>query len=162
VRNTPSEFKVSRSNKFPLTEHGERTSSQWLGHQSLTIQRTAIEANVDTGLLKLYFDSARRKGISARTMPSLSVKITGNVSKKLETTNRQFSTLAIFKGCMTQPGLGYPISISDLRNKPPLAGCYQRSRRMQVFQESVTMLPRDFDLLRRQLECAGQFPVGNF
>jgi len=23
------------------------------------------------------------------------------------------------------------------------------------------MLPRDFDLLRRQLECAGQFPVGN-
>jgi len=117
-----------------------------LGHQSLTIQRTAIEADVDTGLLKAVLRFRAPEGnIRANNAIFVGQDHRECFKEVGETTNRQFSTLTIFEDCMTQPGLGYPISLSDLTEQTALAGCYQRSR-MRVFQESVTMLPRDFDL----------------
>jgi len=134
-----------------------------LAHQSLTIQRTAIEADVDTGLLKAVLRFRPPEGNIRANNAIFVCQDHRECFKEVGDDEPSIPTLTIFEDWMTQPGLGYPSPLSiGPTEQTALGGLFQCSRRMQVFQESVTMQDGDFDPLRHQLGCAGQFPVEIF
>lgn len=74
----------------------------------------------------LFREEARRKPISARTVPPSSMRITGNVSKKAghritAKQNVPISKLELPNQSWTRPS---PFSIGPERNKPALEGLW--------------------------------------